>query len=398
MKKNSLLLILLIIGVRVFGQQTWQTTYNLTTGSNQFITKKFTAISFQIPLDINPSEVELKIGERKVALIKDEHTDITNCWQSVIQVFTDSVFTIHTLRPFNIKGFFQNISSIKTTHGTFNLRENNCEMPTMIPPSVWRVGLDNPKPNPISTSTLHGIIHHSASGNGQTNYTDLVRSYYVHHTQVNGWDDIGYNFLIAYDGTIYIGRDKQQLNVPQYQVKGAHFCNKNVGTFGVCLIGNFSDLSPSDTMLKSLQKLMTWVLNMENLSAVGSSPHPTPNDANLSNIAGHRQGCSTECPGDSTFLIIQDIRDSVENARLYCVQYLKVKEIIQYPLKYSLNDNLLQIENLQSNIIEIYNLSGQLINTVSSNEGIVKLDVTMLNSGIYIAVAPQQGFIRFLKE
>jgi len=398
MKKNSLIFILFIICFQAFGQQTWQKSYTLALGSNRFKTDKFTAISFQIPLDIKPTELSLKIGERKVALIQDEHVDKSNYWQSVIQVFTDSTFTIETIKAFEIKVLFQNVPSINQHIRTFNLRENNCEMPSMIPPSIWRAGLADPKPNPISTNTIHGVIHHSASGNGQTNYIDLVRSYYVHHTQVNGWDDIGYNFLIAYDGTIFIGRDKQHLVVPQYQVQGAHFCSKNVGTFGVCLIGNFSDLTPSDTMLKSLKKLLTWVLYNENLSAVDSTQHPAPSDAFLSNIAGHRQGCATECPGDSTFIIIQNIRESVEAERLRCNQFLNIKETGKHTFQYTLKGNLLEIENLQNSSIDIYNLSGQLINTEPSQNGTIKFDLSRFSPGIYIALVGQQGFIRFLKE
>jgi len=399
MKKNSLLLLLIFLCFSLFGQQTWHTDWTISIGENQFKTQQFTAISFQLPADISPTDITLKIGDRSVPILVDEHVELDGYWQSVLQVFTDSVFTIQSNKAFQLKGLFQYIPSIIINHKQLDLREGNCEMPIMIPPSVWRAGLADPKPNPIATATRHGIIHHSASGNGQTNYTDLVRGYYVYHTQTNGWDDIGYNFLIAYDGTIYIGRDQQQLNVPQYQVQGAHFCSKNVGTFGTCLIGNYSDTAPSDTMLKSLTKLMAWVLYRESISALDSSPHPTATDPFLSNVAGHRQGCATECPGDSTFLLIQRIRDSVEQTRIKCLPLVKVDDINpKQVLTYTLQENRLSIEHVQSESIGIYNLSGQCIKTLPSNKGLVMFDIGSLSAGMYIALVGQQGFIRFLKE
>ena len=89
-------------------------------------------------------------------------------------------------------------------------------------------------------------MHHSAGSTFDTNYTAVVRSYYLLHTEVNGWDDIGYNYLIARDGSIFAGRDPQnRTGVAQDNVHGAHFCGKNDYTMGICVIGDFTSQAPA---------------------------------------------------------------------------------------------------------------------------------------------------------
>lgn len=48
----------------------------------------------------------------------------------------------------------------------------------------------------------------------------------------NGWDDIGYNFLVGDDGNIYEGRG--------WGIKGAHSPKYNANSLGICFIGNFT--------------------------------------------------------------------------------------------------------------------------------------------------------------
>src|SRR5690606_5894496 len=114
---------------------------------------------------------------------------------------------------------------------------NHCSEPQMIDPSHWRAGLPQPKGSPVFTSVNHIIIHHSAGSNLVTDFTNEVRNIYLYHTNVNGWDDIGYNFLIAPNGTIYQGRDGRGIVEKDY-VMGAHMCGRNSGTMGICLLGD----------------------------------------------------------------------------------------------------------------------------------------------------------------
>ena len=61
----------------------------------------------------------------------------------------------------------------------------------------------------------------------------MVRAIAVYHVQANGWDDIGYNFLVDRFGQIFEGR-YGGITAP---VIGAHAEGFNDGSVGVALIG-----------------------------------------------------------------------------------------------------------------------------------------------------------------
>lgn len=242
--------------------------------------------------------------------------------------------------------------------------------PESIDQSFWRVGLPDPAPNPIYSKVNHIILHHAAGSNTDTNYTNTVRSYYLLHTQTNGWDDIGYNFLVAPNGDIYDGRQGDSLG--DDNVIGAHMCARNTNTMGICLLGNYeiSGVYPSDTALGSITELITWKLWKEQLlNPYDSSLHPAANPVmNLGVIAGHRQGCAvgyTSCPGQNYFDIIEPRVRAVTAIRLAnCIPNGiandRAPEILVYPNPWS-EGNLTVISTSPILEIRILNSSGQLI-------------------------------------
>ncbi|PCJ66553.1 MAG: hypothetical protein COA58_07170 [Bacteroidetes bacterium] len=202
-------------------------------------------------------------------------------------------------------------------------KKSNCEKPITISQTEWRQGLPEPITGRNATVVKHCVIHHSAGNNGDTNYLNTVRNIYLLHTQSNGWDDIGYNFLIAPNGTIFSGRDAQNV-ADEDNIQGAHFCGKNGGTMGVCLLGNYNNVSPSLDMTSSLVSLLSWKLHKEDLETTDEFPHPNSLSDHLPTITMHRTGCSTQCPGDSTALLIDTIRQKVQTEIDNCKGITKV--------------------------------------------------------------------------
>lgn len=186
----------------------------------------------------------------------------------------------------------------------FNQQQSECAKPEMVDQSVWREGLPEPSYNRSFTITENIIIHHSATSNNVEDYTNVIRNIYIYHTQSNGWSDIGYNYLIAPDGTIFKGRDSG--SGEQDAVIGAHFCGRNSTTMGICLMGTYTQVPPSDETLTSLARLLAWKAEKDELDPFGVDPHPL--NASLPVIAGHRDGCSTECPGQETYERLSEIR------------------------------------------------------------------------------------------
>ncbi|MEZ0538564.1 N-acetylmuramoyl-L-alanine amidase [Fibrella arboris] len=187
---------------------------------------------------------------------------------------------------------------------------SECVKPAVIPASVWRAGLTPPKELPVQTKVQFIVVHHSVTSNTATDQVEEVRNIYLLHTLSNGWNDIGYNFLIGRDGVIYEGRDGQGM-MDGDNVLGAHFCAQNSGTMGICLLGNFNEAQPGSSAIASLAKLIGWKLKKEGLQPIGMAFHPG-SAKQLDVISGHRDGvCTTECPGNNLYAALPAIRQEV---------------------------------------------------------------------------------------
>lgn len=241
---------------------------------------------------------------------------------------------------------------------------NPCGKPPMISYTDWRKGLPAPTPPREKTTVEHLVIHHSAGSNTDTDYINTVRNIYLLHTQSNGWDDIGYNFLIAPDGTIFNGRDPLGAGEDD-NILGAHFCSKNQNTMGICLLGNFMTKKPDNRAIFSLKYLLAWKLKKEKINAFGKTKHPQPDGNLLDNICGHRNGCSTSCPGDSLYDILSDVR--IEAARIAdsCGLILDNIEPIEngvfsvYPNP-SKNKIFFKLNEDRNAILKVLNLNGSM--------------------------------------
>lgn len=238
-----------------------------------------------------------------------------------------------------------------------------CEKPMSVDQSVWRDGLAQPKSGRIQQEVNHIIIHHSAGSNAITDYTRAVREIYLLHTEGNGWDDIGYNYLIAPDGVIYKGRDPE--NYEQDEVKGAHFCAKNSYTLGICLLGNYEDIAPSDTMMGSLRQLISWKLNKEDLNPLDSFDH-LPGSQNaypLGVIAGHEDGCPTTCPGREMVNMLPTLKTEVEKQIEGCQRnsLSSISELSKIEFQW-INNSLLIYANAQGHFkLSLYDTRGRLV-------------------------------------
>jgi len=155
---------------------------------------------------------------------------------------------------------------------------------------------------PQFTTATHLIVHHSAGTNSSNDWAAVVRSIWDLHVFVRGWDDIGYNWLVDPNGVIYEGRGDGRL--------GAHFCGMNSATMGVCVMGDFTNITPTDEAVGALTELLSWKSCDIGADPLGSSIHSGSNEV-LDHISGHRDGCSTSCPGDAFYPMLPGVRDEV---------------------------------------------------------------------------------------
>ena len=180
-----------------------------------------------------------------------------------------------------------------------------CPLPTYQSRTDWCPDGNCPAdPTPASTVVTHLIVHHSAGPSSSNDWQAVVRAIWDFHVNVNGWDDIGYNWLIDPDGILYQGRADNVL--------GAHFCGTNGGTMGVCVLGDFQNNDPAQEALLELEQLLAWKSCDASIDPLATAYHPS-SGLNLHRISGHRDGCSTECPGDHLYPLLPQLRQAVRN-------------------------------------------------------------------------------------
>ncbi|XP_026470450.1 peptidoglycan recognition protein-like [Ctenocephalides felis] len=125
---------------------------------------------------------------------------------------------------------------------------------------------------PLATEVLenpveYAIICHTATESSRNRAGNIfhVRHIQLYHIESNGWNDIGYNFLIGDDGIVYEGRG--------WKCKGSHTFGYNCKSLGIAFIGTFNSVLPSEQSLKACRLLLNYASQsgylQENYKLVG---------------------------------------------------------------------------------------------------------------------------------
>ena len=172
---------------------------------------------------------------------------------------------------------------------------------------------------PLYTTVTHLIVHHTDGGNTAPDWGAVVRSIWVLHVRGNGWNDIGYNYLIDPNGLLYEGRAGGD------GVLGAHFSGVNSGTMGVAMLGTYIDAQPSAALFDTLKSMLAWQAQKWRVDPTGESLHAA-SGLMLNVIGGHRDAgispkatSSTECPGNTAYSFLPEVRRDVLLRTSACV-------------------------------------------------------------------------------
>ena len=185
--------------------------------------------------------------------------------------------------------------------------------PPMNARSAW--GARAPKTTPTIHSSLRvGFVHHTAGSNDYqaADVPALLRGIQAYHMDSNGWDDIGYNFLVDKFGRIWEGR----AGGIDRAVVGAHAEGFNKGSTGVAVLGTFTTVAPSPDSLGALSTILGWKLphhgvdpaGTSQMTSGGSDKWPKDSVVTLNNVAGHRDAQATACPGQLLYDKLPQIR------------------------------------------------------------------------------------------
>ena len=129
------------------------------------------------------------------------------------------------------------------------------------------------------------VIHHSATRAGS------AASFDDYHKNGNGWEGVGYDFVIGNgdgcgNGLVQVTfRWTQQKTGAHCKTDSTNWANRDA--IGICLVGNFNETAPTYSQMSSLVKLVRFL----------SSRYGIPK----SRIYGHNttpgHSTKTECPG-----------------------------------------------------------------------------------------------------
>jgi flagellar hook assembly protein FlgD len=175
------------------------------------------------------------------------------------------------------------------------------------------------------------VVHHTAGASPATpeQSAAMVRAIAVYHVQANGWNDIGYNFLVDRFGQIFEGR-YGGIDRP---VVGAHAEGFNTGSVGVALIGTYSGAAPSAAAQSALVRLLAWRLDLAHVDPLakltyasgGNAEYRAGRSVALRVISGHRDTGFTSCPGDRAYALLPQIAARVGATGLPKLYYPRVQ-------------------------------------------------------------------------
>lgn len=195
--------------------------------------------------------------------------------------------------------------------------------PAIVTRAAWGANEEIVRGKPVYAPSIKlAIVHHTA---GPNNYTRaqaaaIVRGIETYHVQGNGWNDIGYNFLVDRFGDIFEGR----AGGIERNVVGAHAEGFNTGTVGVALIGNFTTARPTQAMQNALVQLLAWRLDVAHVDPLSTVAYTSGGNAKfaagkvvtLRAISGHRDTGPSECPGNAAYALLPAIAQRVAKTDL----------------------------------------------------------------------------------
>ncbi len=201
------------------------------------------------------------------------------------------------------------------------LLQSGAGQPAIIARRGWALGVSPPSVAPEYGAVKMAFVHHTENPNGYSagEVPAMLRAIYAFHRFTNGWDDIGYNFVVDLYGRIFEARAGGIAEA----VIGAHAGGFNAYSTGVSVLGTFSSTPISTAARHALESLLSWKLPLHGVPAEGRvAVRVTPGGAHwskfranqrvsLPRIAGHRDGDSTICPGDALYAQLPGIRPAV---------------------------------------------------------------------------------------
>lgn len=167
-------------------------------------------------------------------------------------------------------------------------------------------------------------VHHTVTSNNDADPAATVRAIYFDQAVNKGFGDVGYHLFIDRAGIVYEGRYSGPDTVPVFGprrvgprpsvVTAAHVGKMNSGNVGIALLGDFTNVNPTAAARKSLVWVLGALADATDLDPLGTTNYVNPvsgDTRTVPTIAGHRDWGPTECPGNTFYPFLADVRREV---------------------------------------------------------------------------------------
>ncbi|TSK87512.1 N-acetylmuramoyl-L-alanine amidase [Bagarius yarrelli] len=179
----------------------------------------------------------------------------------------------------------KNKQKVNMDEGLKDFVHSYIDCPVIIPRCMWEAQPYRGTPTRLSLPLSFLYIHHTYQPSQPCltfqQCSQDMRAMQHYHQDVQGWDDIGYNFVAGSDGYMYEGRG--------WFKQGAHTKGYNSKGYGVSLIGNYTSSIPSTRTMDIVRN------QLAKCATEGGKLAPNYT------IHGHRQLVNTACPGDAFY-------------------------------------------------------------------------------------------------
>ena len=197
-------------------------------------------------------------------------------------------------------------------------------VPPIITRAEWGASKCPPRAAPAYGEVKLAFVHHTVTANnyGPSDSAAIVRAICAYHRNSNGWNDIGYNFLVDKYGQVFEGR----AGGVDAAVVGAQAQGYNTESTGISNLGTFSTTGQSAAGLDALARILSWKLAVHAVPPTGTvqvtssggslNRYPAGAKVTLNRISGHRDGDATACPGDALYAQLPQLRQMVTGGPL----------------------------------------------------------------------------------
>jgi hypothetical protein len=219
-----------------------------------------------------------------------------------------------------LTGLRESVNSAFIAATSVAVAEAQPPQPEVVPRGEWGANQDEggcpPRTGPSYGQVKAAMVHHTVSANDYTpdEAPGIVLGICRFHRNGNGWNDVGYNFLVDRFGTVYEGR----AGGIAASVVGAHVAGFNSQTFGAASIGTHTTLGITPEAKQAFVELIAWKLANHATVARGSTrlisgggdsnKFPKGKKVRVKRVSGHRRLGETVCPGNALKHQLKEIR------------------------------------------------------------------------------------------